>query len=109
MADPRDVFRSTSRSGKRFLVAVVGFTVLAIGIVLLPLPGPGWAVIFGGLAILATEFLWARRLRDRARAYVRQAADKLRARRAESRGGSRGDGAQIGGSGPGSGSGDKVA
>jgi uncharacterized protein (TIGR02611 family) len=81
------------------VVAVVGFTVLAIGIVLLPLPGPGWAVIFGGLAILATEFIWARRLRDQARAYVRKAADKLRARRAESRG----DGNQV------RGSGDKVA
>jgi uncharacterized protein (TIGR02611 family) len=80
MADPKDVFRSTSRGGKRFVVAVVGFTVIAIGVVLLPLPGPGWAVIFGGLAILATEYVWARRLRDRARAYLRRTADRLRGR-----------------------------
>jgi hypothetical protein len=32
---------------------------------LLVLPGPGWAVIFAGLAVLAAEFVWARRLLDR--------------------------------------------
>jgi uncharacterized protein (TIGR02611 family) len=31
-------------------------------VVLLPLPGPGWVIILGGLAILAMEFHWARRL-----------------------------------------------
>ncbi|KAB1645602.1 TIGR02611 family protein [Pseudoclavibacter sp. CFCC 14310] len=40
-------------------VACVGGCVLALGIVLLPLPGPGWIVIFFGLGILATEFAWA--------------------------------------------------
>ncbi len=48
-------------------VAVVGFAVLAIGIVLIPYPGPGWLVVFAGLAILATEFAWARRLLTYAR------------------------------------------
>lgn len=33
-----------------------------VGLALLALPGPGWAAIFVGLAILATEFHWARRL-----------------------------------------------
>jgi uncharacterized protein (TIGR02611 family) len=33
-----------------------------VGVVLLPLPGPGWVVILGGLAVLALEFAWARRL-----------------------------------------------
>ncbi|GGJ00624.1 TIGR02611 family protein [Streptomyces brasiliensis] len=40
-------------------VFVVGLVVVAVGIVMLPLPGPGWIVIFGGLAIWATEFVWA--------------------------------------------------
>jgi uncharacterized protein (TIGR02611 family) len=36
--------------------------VLAAGIIMIPYPGPGWAVVFIGLAILATEFHWARRV-----------------------------------------------
>jgi uncharacterized protein (TIGR02611 family) len=36
--------------------------VLAVGIVLIPCPGPGWLVVFAGLAILATEFVWAGRV-----------------------------------------------
>jgi uncharacterized protein (TIGR02611 family) len=43
-------------------VAVVGGLVLALGIVLIPYPGPGWLVVFAGLAILAAEFRWARRV-----------------------------------------------
>ena len=51
----------------RIGVAVVGGTVLAAGLVLIPYPGPGWLVVFAGLAILATEFVWARWLLGRAR------------------------------------------
>ncbi|MFE1290933.1 TIGR02611 family protein [Streptomyces sp. NPDC058751] len=40
-------------------VFVVGLAVVAAGVVMLPLPGPGWLVIFGGMAIWATEFVWA--------------------------------------------------
>ncbi|HEX2960152.1 MAG TPA: PGPGW domain-containing protein [Ignavibacteriales bacterium] len=50
------------RQIKRIIVAVVGFTVLAIGIALLVLPGPAFIVIPAGIAILATEFVWARRI-----------------------------------------------
>ena len=42
-----------------------GGALLVAGIVMLVLPGPGWLTIFGGLAILAGEFLWARKLLDR--------------------------------------------
>lgn len=51
----------------RMTVGVVGLLVLVVGIVAIPYPGPGWAIVFVGLAILATEFDWARRLL----AYVR--------------------------------------
>src|SRR5262249_46585139 len=44
------------------LVALTGAAVIAAGIVLLPLPGPGWVVIFVGLGIWASEFRWAARL-----------------------------------------------
>lgn len=43
-------------------VFLVGAAVVAGGVVLLPLPGPGWLVIFGGMAIWATEFVWAQRV-----------------------------------------------
>jgi uncharacterized protein (TIGR02611 family) len=51
----------------RIGVAVAGGAVLAAGLVLIPYPGPGWLVVFAGLAILATEFVWARRLLGYAR------------------------------------------
>ena len=53
---------------KRTVVAVIGFTILFVGIGMVVLPGPAVLVIPLGLAILATEFLWARRLLERARA-----------------------------------------
>ncbi|MDH4354294.1 MAG: TIGR02611 family protein [Actinomycetota bacterium] len=40
----------------------IGSAIVVVGIVLLPLPGPGWAIIFLGLAVLATEYVWAHRL-----------------------------------------------
>jgi uncharacterized protein (TIGR02611 family) len=40
-------------------VFVIGLAVVVVGIIMLPLPGPGWVVIFGGMAIWATEFVWA--------------------------------------------------
>jgi tellurite resistance protein TerC len=46
---------------KRLLVAITGGTVLALGVAMMVLPGPAVLVIPAGLAILATEFLWARR------------------------------------------------
>jgi len=55
---------------KRFLVALMGGTVLLIGLTLIVLPGPAFIVIPAGLAILATEFLWARRALDRCKKFV---------------------------------------
>jgi uncharacterized protein (TIGR02611 family) len=52
---------------KRVIVSVVGATVLLIGIALLVLPGPAFIVIPVGLAMLATEYAWARRWLKKAR------------------------------------------
>jgi uncharacterized protein (TIGR02611 family) len=52
---------------RRVIVSVVGTTVLLIGIALLVLPGPAFIVIPVGLAILATEYAWARRWLKKAR------------------------------------------
>jgi len=61
-AQPAGVLRRVGRILRRIVVTIAGALVLAIGIVLLPLPGPGWLIIFGGLSILATEYTWAARL-----------------------------------------------
>jgi tellurite resistance protein TerC len=45
---------------RRVIVSVIGGTVLLIGVALLVLPGPAFIVIPIGLAILATEYAWAR-------------------------------------------------
>ena len=55
---------------RRMIVGVIGGTVLLIGIALMVLPGPAFLVIPLGLAILATEFVWARRWLKKARALV---------------------------------------
>jgi uncharacterized protein (TIGR02611 family) len=52
----------TLKGIRRIIVGIVGTTVLIIGILLLVLPGPAFLVIPVGLGILATEFVWARRL-----------------------------------------------
>ena len=56
--------RSTpaGRLAWRIGVTIAGVAVIAVGIVLLPLPGPGWLIIFAGLGLLGTEYAWARRL-----------------------------------------------
>ncbi|TQM31747.1 TIGR02611 family protein [Nocardia bhagyanarayanae] len=63
--------RPTLNLAYRIGVAVIGLLVLTLGILAIPYPGPGWAIVFAGLGILATEFAWARRaltwLRDRYR------------------------------------------
>jgi hypothetical protein len=46
---------------RRVIVSVIGVTVLLIGVALLVLPGPAFIVIPIGLAILASEYAWARR------------------------------------------------
>jgi uncharacterized protein (TIGR02611 family) len=47
------------RHGKKAGTAVVGGLVILVGFILIPYPGPGWLVVFAGLAILSTEFTFA--------------------------------------------------
>ncbi|MEV0650460.1 TIGR02611 family protein [Phytomonospora sp. NPDC050363] len=54
-----------TRSGRltlKIVIGIAGFAVMALGFVLIPFPGPGWAIVLAGLAILALEFAWAHRL-----------------------------------------------
>ncbi|WP_229384887.1 TIGR02611 family protein [Microbacterium allomyrinae] len=45
----------------RIGVGTIGGILAAGGLLLVPLPGPGWLIVFLGLAVLGTEFHWARR------------------------------------------------
>lgn len=52
----------TVKQGKRLVVIVIGFTILAIGIAMIVLPGAAIVVIPVGLALLVSEFIWAKKL-----------------------------------------------
>ena len=65
--------RPTADFTYRIVVGVVGLAVLGVGILAIPYPGPGWAIVFVGLAILATEFEWARH----ALAWTRRQYDRV--------------------------------
>ncbi|MFF7702640.1 TIGR02611 family protein [Streptomyces lydicus] len=57
-------------------VFVVGLAVVVGGVIMLPLPGPGWLVIFAGMAIWATEFVWAQLVLRWAKRKVTEATQK---------------------------------
>jgi len=61
---------------KRIIVAVIGFTVLAFGILLIVFPGPAFIVIPVGLSILATEFVWAKKLLEKVKKGFRKTFNK---------------------------------
>lgn len=52
---------------RRIVVGIIGGLVVVIGLLLVPYPGPGWLIVFGGLAILATEFPFAAKVLEFAR------------------------------------------
>lgn len=60
---------------RKLIVAIIGGTVLVIGVALIVLPGPAFIVIPIGLAILASEFAWARSMVNRAKAMVRKKSE----------------------------------
>lgn len=70
---------------RRVAIAVAGGAVLLVGIIAIPYPGPGWLIVFTGLAILATEFPWARKVLEFAkyrydlwRAWLRRQSPTMR-------------------------------
>ncbi len=52
----------TGRIILRIVLTLLGIAIVLLGLALVPLPGPGWVIVFGGLAILALEYAWARSL-----------------------------------------------
>jgi hypothetical protein len=63
---------------RKIIIAVTGGTVLVVGIAMLVLPGPGLVVIPAALAILATEFMWARRALKKLKSLVTSTRDAMR-------------------------------
>ncbi|MEV0369856.1 TIGR02611 family protein [Streptomyces sp. NPDC050636] len=57
-------------------IFVIGLAVVVVGVIMLPLPGPGWLVIFAGMAIWATEFVWAQLVLRWTKRKVTEAAQK---------------------------------
>jgi uncharacterized protein (TIGR02611 family) len=82
--------RFIGRNGKRVGVTIAGFAVLLAGLVMLVLPGPGIVVILAGLAILATEYVWAQRLLRIAKEKANQAKDVILRKKAEEESGGEG-------------------
>jgi len=70
------------RTAYKLLVAVVGLVVVVVGLILVPLPGPGWLIVFVGVAVLGTEFPAAHRVTEFVRRQVRRLRTRWRAWRA---------------------------
>jgi uncharacterized protein (TIGR02611 family) len=67
--------RVIRRNAKRVVVAIAGTALMLLGVVMLVLPGPGLAFIIAGLALLATEFVWAEHLLRKAKKHSSNAAN----------------------------------
>jgi uncharacterized protein (TIGR02611 family) len=73
----REIIRFIGRNGKRIAVSILGFALVVAGLVMLVLPGPGLLVIIAGLAVLATEYVWAERMLNLAKRKAAQAKDRV--------------------------------
>jgi uncharacterized protein (TIGR02611 family) len=69
------------QNGKRIAISVVGGLLVLAGLVFLVLPGPGFLLIIAGLAVLATEYVWAQRALNYAKDKAKQAKDRVRRKR----------------------------
>lgn len=77
---PVIVAKWVGANAKRIAVFIVGSVVCLAGVAMLVLPGPGIVVIIAGLAILATEFVWAERALDTAKQKAGQAGSAVKGR-----------------------------
>jgi uncharacterized protein (TIGR02611 family) len=78
MSGARSLISFVGRNGRRVVITVVGGILVLAGLVMMVAPGPGGLTIIAGLALLGTEYTWARRLLDSARRRVKGAAKRLR-------------------------------
>jgi uncharacterized protein (TIGR02611 family) len=69
-------WKRTPKAIRQSLVLVVGGLVIVAGLVMLVTPGPGWAALFLGFAIWATEFAFAEKVRDRMIHFLKQLLER---------------------------------
>ena len=81
----RKIAAGTYKAARRVVIAVVGATVLLLGVIMIVTPGPAFVVIPLGLAILSLEFAWAKYWLRRARQGISSTASRGAARRGASR------------------------
>jgi tellurite resistance protein TerC len=74
----REAIRLTYRTARRIVIAVIGTSVVLVGVAMLVLPGPAFIVIPAGLAILSIEFAFARRWLKTIRDGSRSAVNRMR-------------------------------
>lgn len=68
----------TYKLGRRIVIAVIGSTILVVGILMLVAPGPATLVIPIGLAVLSVEFAWARRWLGKLRRTISDQTARIR-------------------------------
>jgi len=78
-----EAVKITYKTARRVAVAVVGSTVLVVGVVMIVAPGPAIVVIPIGLAILSAEFAWARFWLKKLRRTISNNNSKARGNRSE--------------------------
>ncbi len=77
----RELLTFIFRSTKRIAVFVIGVALVLLGIALIPLPGPfSIPLMIAGLAVLATEFIWAERMLDQVKDKTTQVTDIVKRR-----------------------------
>jgi len=71
-------YKTTIKEAKMVIILIIGITFLLAGLALLILPGPGILIIVRGLAVLATEFIWARRILKKLRSEGKSIIKRIR-------------------------------
>ncbi len=69
--------RFLMKNGKRIAITAVGATLVLVGLVMLVLPGPGILLVIAGLAVLASEYVWAQRMLNYAKRKGQEAKDRV--------------------------------
>ena len=71
---------STRKLLRKIGIALVGFPILIVGLILIPLPGPGILVTLAGLFILAVEFEWAKKHQRRIKKHLNRVIRKTKSK-----------------------------
>jgi uncharacterized protein (TIGR02611 family) len=72
---------SIKKSSRKLLVSLAGFPIILLGIILIPLPGPGILVVILGLFILSLEFEWAKHYTEKLKDWQKRTIEKAQAKK----------------------------